>query len=74
MSRKRYEGYLLKYESSDDGKAVMSLYMGRTTRRGTHEQLEIEVEIARSSLYCIQRAIKAFADKEREQVREMPYL
>ena len=70
--RKRYEGGFMAYESSYDGTGVFRVSLHRTTRNGTREHLHIEVAIARSSLYCVVKALKAFADNEREQVGGMP--
>ena len=70
--RKRYKGGFFQYVSSYNGEAIFNLTISRTTRKGTSEYIQIEVEISRSDIGCIHRAIKAFADKEREQVGNMP--
>ena len=70
--KKRYKGGFMRFDNSYDGTAVFEVNLHRTTRKGTDESLYIEVEVSRSSLYCIHKAIKAFADKEREQVGNMP--
>lgn len=70
--RKRYEGDYMAFKSSYDGKALFEVSLTRKNRNGNSEHLFIEVEVSRSSLYCIHKSIKAFADREREQVAGMP--
>lgn len=72
MKRKQYKGGFVKFVSSWEAKATLDVNLSRTTRSGKHEYLELEVEIDRSDIHCIYKAIKAFADKEREQVAGLP--
>ena len=71
-SRKRYEGSFFQYVSSYDGKAVFNVVLCRMTRKRTREYLRIDVELSRSSVGRMVRELKAFADKEREQVGGLP--
>lgn len=69
---KRYEGNYIMYKHSHDGKAVFEISLYRKNRKGNGESIHVEMEIGRSSIRCIHQAIKKFADKEREQLGEMP--
>ena len=71
-TRKRYHGSFIRYASSYDGKEVFEVTIHRKNQRNTSEYLNIEIELSRSSLNCVIRAMKAFADKEREQITQMP--
>ena len=70
--RKRYRGSYMAYTSSFDGTGVFDLSIYRTTSRGNDDHLFIEVEIDRSSIRCIYRAMQQFAEAEREDVKELP--
>ena len=71
-TRKRYRGSYMGYKSSFDAKGVFDLCLYRTTSRGNDDHLFIEVEIDRSSIRCIYRAMQQFADAERTDIKELP--
>ncbi len=70
--RKRYEGTFFSYVGSYNAKATFKVSCQRVNRNGKHENLWIEVEIARSSIGCIVRGLKQFADAEREAIGGLP--
>lgn len=72
QKRKQYKSEYLRFVSSYGAKATLELSLTRTTRNGKTEYLPMEVEIGRADIHCIYKAIKAFADKEREQVAGLP--
>ena len=69
---KRYNAGSIRYESSADGHGLFTLYLSRTGPRGGYEGIEIQVRLDRSDIHCVYRAMKLFADKERQQIQELP--
>lgn len=68
----RWQGSYCRLESSCGARGILFVHMNRTTRTGQREFTSLEIEIDRSSIACIYRALKQFADRERKEVGALP--
>ena len=72
MTRKRYRGTCIRFLNAYNGTATFEVSFVRTTRTHTQEYLRMEMELDRGNIRCIYTALKAFADKEREAIQNLP--
>lgn len=64
-------GYCV-FVGSHDGRGTVRMNIRRTKRNGKTEYKVITLKFDRSGIRCAYAALKAFADKEREEVQGLP--
>lgn len=68
----RWHGTSCQFESSYDGKAILTIHKSRLNKNGVRQFVKEEIEIRRSSIRCIYTALAKFATAEREAVQGLP--
>lgn len=67
-----WDFYHMEFKSSSNGRAEVSLRVGRKTRAGSYVTRDERITLTRDDLTTLHRALKAFADRERRSVSELP--
>ncbi len=67
-----WDFYHMEFKSSWSGRAEVLLRVGRKTRTGAYVTRDERITLTRDDLTTLHQALKAFADRERRAVADMP--
>ena len=67
-----WDFYHMEFKHSSNGRAEVSLRVGRKTRTEEYVTRDERITLTRDDLTTLHQALKAFADRERRALADMP--